>query len=155
MSQLYTHCIDNTLAKWHTHRCHDSSKTDPQKSKGHKRSEGQKVSSNPVPGNAPSLSKIVEIILLFISLRNYPAQENTPQQISGPLLPSKTNLILPTECASLLINLLLLYYGSLLNSSRHEARNPHLVARPRNTPETWDVTILTCPTFLQHQNSRS
>lgn len=73
----------------------DSSKTDPQKSKGHKRSEGQKVDSNPVPGNA-LLSKIVEIILLFISLLNYPAQETHHSRFQGPLLPSKTNLILPT-----------------------------------------------------------
>ena len=38
--------------------------------------------------------------------------------------------------------------SQLLNSFLREAKNPHLAAHPRDSPETWDVTILSCPTLL-------
>ena len=50
------------------------------------------------------------------------------------------------ECVSLLS----LYYCSPLNSFLHKAKDPHLVACPRNALETWDMTILLQPIFLQH-----
>ena len=39
------------------------------------------------------------------------------------------------ECVSLWKNLLSLYFSSLLNSFLHEAKVPHLAARPRDSPE--------------------
>ena len=48
------------------------------------------------------------------------------------------------ECVSLL----LLYSVLLLSSFLRETKDPHLVARTRNSPETWDMTILSCPIFL-------
>ena len=56
--------------------------------------------------------------------------------------PSKMDCILPVECVSLSVNLLSLYRGSLLHSFLRKAKGPHLEARPRNSPETWDMTIL-------------
>ena len=53
----------------------------------------------------------------------------------------------PMECVSLLVNLFSFYYGSLLNSFLHEAKDPHLAAHPRDSPETWDMTLLWCPIF--------
>ena len=40
-----------------------------------------------------------------------------------------------------------LYYGLLLNSFLREVKDRHLVARPRDSPETWDMTILLQPIF--------
>ena len=66
------------------------------------------------------------------------------------LSPSEMNRILPMECVSLSVNLLSPHYGSLLNSFLHEARDLHLAAHPRNSPKTWNTTILLHPIFLQH-----
>ena len=49
------------------------------------------------------------------------------------------------DCASLLS----LFCGSDLEFFLLEAKDPHMVAHPRNLPETWDMTILLCPIFLQ------
>lgn len=38
--------------------------------------------------------------------------------------------------------------SQLLNSFLREAKNPHLAAHPRDSPETWDVAILSCPTLF-------
>ena len=65
------------------------------------------------------------------------------------LLPFKIDHILSMECVSLTINLLLLYYGSLLNSFLSETKEPHLAALTRNLAEIWDMTILLHPIFLQ------
>ena len=35
-----------------------------------------------------------------------------------------------------------------LESFLHEAKDPHLAALPRDSPETWHMTILTCPNFV-------
>lgn len=40
-------------------------------------------------------------------------------------------------------------YGSPLSSFLHKAKNSHVVACPRNLPETWDMTILSCLIFLK------
>ena len=51
-------------------------------------------------------------------------------------------LELQLQCVSHQINLLSLYYGSLLNSFLLKAKDPHIVAHPWNSLETWDMTIL-------------
>lgn len=53
--------------------------------------------------------------------------------------------ILPVEY----VFLLSLSYGSLLNSFLLKAKHLHLVAHPRNSPETWGMTILSGSIFLQ------
>ena len=70
--------------------------------------------------------------------------------LPGRLSPSEIESILPMECVFLSINLLSLNYSSLLNSFLCKAKDPHLAAHPRNSPKTWDVTILSYPIFLQH-----
>ena len=59
--------------------------------------------------------------------------------------PSKTDHILPIDCASLSVTLFSLYYVSLLNSFLHETKGPHLAADHGKSPEIWDITILSHP----------
>ena len=70
-----------------------------------------------------------------------------PIEMNQPIF---MDCILFMECVSLSVNLLSLYYGSLLNSFLCEAKDPHLVAHPRTLTETWDMTTLLRPIFLQH-----
>jgi len=46
-----------------------------------------------------------------------------------------------------------LYYGWLLNSFLREVKDCHVVARPRDSPETWDMTILLYPIFPYNNSS--
>ena len=59
----YTLIVTHQQAKWHTRRCHDSSKADHR---------GQKVGGGPIPGNPHHFPKIAGILLPLISLWNYP-----------------------------------------------------------------------------------
>ena len=112
--------------------------------------KGQKVSSGPLPRNPFPFPQIVGIILPLISLGNYPAHINKPPQILGTLTwedlhyfcgvffpglfsPSEMNCILSMKCLSLLS----LYYGLLLNSFLHGAKDLHWTANPRASPRTW------------------
>ena len=78
-----------------------------------------------------------------------PTPIKTDNPVPWGLSPSEMAHTLSVEYLSPWINLLSLYYGSLLNSFLCEAKNPYLAAHPRDSPETWDVTILSGPTFLQ------
>ena len=66
----------------------------------------QKVGSCPIPGNLP---QIVGIILLLISLLNYPAHKNY-HVIFQELSPSEMPHTLFVEGVSLLMNPLLFYF---------------------------------------------
>ena len=66
------------------------------------------------------------------------------------LLPSEMVHTLSVECVSCWINLLSLYHGSVLSSFLHKAEEPHLAAHDRYLPATWDMTILSSSTCLQH-----
>ena len=91
--------------------------------------QGQRVGGDPVPGNLCPSPPVVGIILPLISLWNYlPIKTNCPT--FWGLLPSGMAHTLSVECVAPWINLLSLYYGSLLNSFLQEAENPHLAAVP-------------------------
>jgi len=102
--------------------------------------KGQKVSSGPIPRNPCPFPQTVGIILPLISLGNYPADSNLRRPtlylwsvfFPGLLSPSEMNCILSMKCLSLLS----LYYGSLLNSFLHGAKDLHWTANPRASPRT-------------------
>ena len=47
------------------------------------------------------------------------------------------------------LSLLSFFYSSFSNSFQHEVKDPQLVAHPTDSPETWDITILSQLIFLQ------
>ena len=122
------------------HRHHDSSEDDQ---------KGQKVGGAPIPRNLRPFSKIIIIFLPLISLWNYPAYKTNHPIFWHCLSPSEMAHTQYMECVSLLTNLFALYYGSLLNSFLHEAKDPHLMASPRDSLETCDMTVFLHPFFWQ------
>ena len=50
-----------------------------------------------------------------------------------------------------LVNLISLYYSSLLNFFLCQAKDPHLAACPRNSLHTWHTTIFLCPKFFYNK----
>ena len=85
----HTLIVTHQQAKWHTHRCHDSTKADHQKL----------GVAQFLEISAPS-PQIVGIILPLISLWNYLAIKTYPHHILRPLLPSEMAHTV-VECFSL------------------------------------------------------
>ena len=78
------------------------------------------------------------------------------QKASLGLLPSEMVHTVSIECVSPWINLLSLYYGSLLNSSLREAKNPRLLSVPGTClwPGMWPSSPAPL-SFLQHSDGSS
>ena len=92
--------------------------------------KGQKVGSGPIPGNPHPFPKIAGILLPLISLWNYPPLLKLTTLYPGASLSFWDG----PHSVSPWINLLSLYYGSLLNPFLCEAKNTHLAAVPGTWP---------------------
>lgn len=142
--------------------------------------KGQKVTGVPTPGNPPLLRD--RIFLPLISLWNYPVHRHEPpphQHLTFGIwrhdlwnvYPPQRHPHFPNRgpqpkvlafrdsphsacrvCPSL-NKPASLYCGLLLNSFLREVKDRHLVARPRDSPETWDMPILLYPIFSYNSSS--
>ena len=110
--------------------------------------KGHKVSSAPILEISVLSSKQLKSSSLLLACDITQAVKTNHPCISGSLVPSETAHTLSMEYVSLYINLLSLYCGWFLNSFPCHAKDLHQAASPRDSFETWKMTLHLCPFFF-------
>ena len=110
--------------------------------------KGQKVGSGPIPGNPHPFPKVAAIFFPLISLWNYPPLWKLTTPYPGASLTFRYG---PHSFCGMWFSLnkpsfTLLWLA--LEFFPVRSQEPTLGSHPRDVLETWDMTILSCPTLF-------